>query len=399
MVHWRRNLLVAWIGCFFTGASFSLVMPFLPVYIESLGTPKGQVEFLAGIAIAVTPFASALFAPIWGSLADRKGRKVMMVRAALGMTFTMGGLAFVPNVYWLILLRTMTGVLSGYVPNSTALIARQTPRERSGWALGTLSTGVMAGTLIAPSIGGIMAQAFGMRQVFIITGIILFITTLLTIFFVQEEPITVEKSAMLSTKEIFGKIKQKEIVFGLFVSTLILNLGINSITPILTLYVRSLAPHLTNILFISGLIVSSVGISALISSPLLGKLGDKIGSHRVLLLGLLYCGMIYLPMAFVSSPLQLGILRFLLGFGTGALTPSINAILSQVIPNEGISRIFSFNQMSANVGQVLGPLIGSSVAGIMGYSSVFLVTVTFVAVNFAWSLFNFRKFLHVRQIG
>ncbi len=192
-IKWKQNLLVAWIGCFFTGASISLVMPFIPVYVEQLGTPKSQVELFSGLAISVTAFAAAIVAPIWGNLADRKGRKIMMIRAAAGMTITMGALAFVPNVYWLLIMRFMNGILSGYIPNATAMIASQAPKEKNGWALGTLSTGAIAGTLIAPSIGGALAQWFGMENVFIITGVILFITTLLTIFLVKEDFQPVEK--------------------------------------------------------------------------------------------------------------------------------------------------------------------------------------------------------------
>ena len=141
---WRKNLIITWIGCFFTGSSISLVMPFIPVYVEQLGTPKDQIELFSGLAISVTAFASAIVAPIWGNLADRKGRKIMMIRAAADMTFTMGSLAFVPNVYWLLIMRFLNGILSGYIPNATAMIASQAPKEKSGWALGTLSTGAIA---------------------------------------------------------------------------------------------------------------------------------------------------------------------------------------------------------------------------------------------------------------
>jgi MFS family permease len=182
-VDWKRNLLISWIGCFFTGASFSLVMPFIPIYIEELGAPKNQIELFSGLAISVTAFAAAIVAPIWGNLADQKGRRLMMIRASIGMTVTMGSLAFVPNVYWLLIMRFFTGVLSGYVPNATALIASQAPREKSGSALGTLATGAIAGNLIGPSMGGALAETFGIKNVFIITGVVLFITSLLTIFF------------------------------------------------------------------------------------------------------------------------------------------------------------------------------------------------------------------------
>ncbi|GCF95752.1 multidrug resistance protein [Enterococcus florum] len=392
-VNWRRNLFVSWIGCFFTGASFSLVMPFLPVYIEQLGTPASQVEMFAGLAISVTAFAAAIVSPIWGNLADRKGRKLMMIRAAAGMTFSMGSLAFVPNVYWLLIMRFMTGVLSGYIPNATAMIASQAPREKSGWALGTLSTGAVAGNLIGPSIGGILAQWFGLENVFIITGFILLICTILTVAMVQESFVPIEKKNMLSMRELTKKIDHMSVLVGLFVSTLILQVGITSISPILTLYVRELNKNSSNTLLVSGFIVSAAGISAIVSSPTLGKIGDRIGNHKVLLAGLFFAFLCFLPMAFVKTPLQLGILRFFLGFSTGALMPSINTLIGKISPKEGVSRIYSYNQMFNNFGQVLGPMIGSTVAHSLGYSAVFLVTSVCVLGNLGLSLFNFKDLL------
>ncbi|EOL41862.1 major facilitator superfamily transporter multidrug:cation transporter [Enterococcus phoeniculicola] len=392
-IEWKKNLMVAWLGCFFTGASISLVMPFIPVYVEQLGTPKNQIELFSGLAISVTAFAAAIVAPIWGNLADRKGRKIMMIRAAAGMTITMGSLAFVPNVYWLLIMRFFNGVLSGYIPNATAMIASQAPREKSGWALGTLSTGAVAGNLIGPSMGGALAQWFGMENVFIITGVVLLITTLLTIFMVKEEFHPVEKSEMVSIKELFSKMDNVSILIGLFVTTLILQLGVTSISPILTLYIRSLSGDSDNILFVSGLIVSIAGVSAVISSPTLGKLGDKIGNHKVLLAGLVLSFFCFIPMAFVKTPFQLGVLRFILGFSTGALMPSINTLIGKITPEEGVSRIYSYNQMFSNFGQVLGPMVGSTVAHSMGYSSVFIVTSCFVLANILLSSFNFRKMM------
>lgn len=392
-IKWRKNLIIAWIGCFFTGASISLVMPFIPVYVEQLGTPQDQVELFSGLAISVTAFAAAIVAPVWGNLADRKGRKIMMVRAAAGMTITMGSLAFVPNVYWLLIMRFFNGILSGYIPNATAMIASQAPKERSGWALGTLSTGAIAGNLIGPSMGGALAQWFGMENVFIITGAVLLVTTILTIFLVKEDFHPVEKKDLVSTKEIFSKMDHFSILVGLFITTLILQIGVTSISPILTLYIRQLSGDINNVLFISGLIVSVAGVSAVLSSPKLGKLGDKIGNHKVLLAGLVLSFCCYLPMAFVQTPLQLGILRFILGFSTGALMPSINTLISKITPQEGVSRVYSYNQMFSNFGQVLGPMLGSTVAHSFGYSAVFVVTSCFVLSNIGLSLFNFRKVL------
>ena len=388
---------VAWLGNFFTGASFSLVMPFMALYVEQLGAPKNKVEWYAGLAVSLSALTSALIAPVWGRLADRYGRKPMMVRASLVMTFTMGGLAFVPNVFWLLVLRILNGLFSGYVPNSTALIASQAPKNRSGYALGTLATGVIGGSLVGPLLGGVLAEILGIRQVFLLVGFILLICNLMTIFLVKEDFQPVTKAEVLSTRDLFSSIKDKQILIGLFVTSMIIQVSAQSIAPILTLYIRHLG-QTENLMFVSGLIVSALGFSSMLSSSTLGKIGDRIGNHRLLLIALFYSFSMYVLCALAQNSLQLGIVRFLYGFGTGALMPSINSLLSKITPREGISRIFSYNQMFMNMGQVIGPFIGSAIATGLGYRSVFYVTSLIVFVNFVWSLINFRKYLKVKEI-
>lgn len=399
VVDWKRNLVITWFGCFLTGASFSLVMPFLPLYIEMLGVKSTtQATFYSGLAFALTTLASALIAPVWGRMADLHGRKLMMVRASAVMTLTIGGLGFVPNVWILLLLRLLNGLFSGYIPNATAMIASQVPRSKSGYALGTLATGSIAGSLIGPLIGGGLAQMVGMREVFYITGLLLLIVTLLTVFFVHEDFEPVKKGNLISTREILAKIPNRQILYGLFVTSMILQIATQSIEPFVTLYVRYLSPNLPNLVFFSGVIVSCVGFSSLMSSTALGKLGDRIGNHRLILIGLVWTFIVYLPMSMIHSALMLGILRFLLGFGTGALMPSVNSLLSKITPREGISRIFAYNQTFSNLGMVVGSLVGSTVAGAFSFRAAIVVTTGFIVVNLIWSFVNFRKFLGKRSL-
>ncbi|MDU1830638.1 multidrug efflux MFS transporter [Streptococcus vestibularis] len=395
---WQRNFKIAWIGTFFTGASFSIVMPFMALYIEELGIKGDMVEWYAGLSVAISALASALVSPIWGRLADRYGRKPMMIRASMVMTFTMGGLALVPNVFWLLFLRTLNGLFAGYVPNATALIASQVPQNRSGYALGTLSTGLTAGVLIGPLLGGTLSEAFGMRGTFLLVGLILFICCLLTIFGLREDFQPVEKGEMMTLSQVFARIPSKSMLIGLFVTSMIMQISAQSIAPMLALYIRYLGQR-DNILFYSGLIVSAMGFSSLLSTPFLGKLGDRIGNHRLLLMGLFYSFLLYFLCGFAGSALQLGILRFAYGFGIGALMPSVNSLLTKMTPKEGISRIFSFNQSFSYIGQVLGPFVGSAVATGLGYRWVFFVTAMIVFGNFVWSLIIFRKSLGVKNIG
>lgn len=395
--YWKQNLKVAWLGSFLTGTSFTLVMPFISVFVEELGVGPGLVEYYAGLAVSTNALAAALMAPIWGSLADRYGRKPMMVRAAFAMIFTMGGMAFVPNVFWLIVLRVLNGVFTGYIPNATALIASQVPKDKTGYALGTLSTGAVAGNLIGPTLGGVLAEMFGVHTVFLLVGLLYAIVVILTVFYIREDFVPIKKSDALPVKEVFAQVKDRQMLVGLFVTSMIIIAAAQAVVPILTLYVRHLG-QTDNLLFVAGFIISLPGMASLATSSYLGKLGDRIGNHRLLLMALTYSLLINVFCVFAENPFQLGLLRFLYGFGTGALLPSVNSLLTKLTPKEGISRIFAYNQLFNNLGSVVGPMMGSAVAAQMGYDWVFYLSSGLVLFNLIWSLTNFRNYLKVRDI-
>ncbi|HEM4650245.1 TPA: multidrug efflux MFS transporter [Streptococcus suis] len=395
--YWKQNLKVAWLGNFLTGTSFTLVMPFISVFVEELGVGPGQVEYYAGLAVSVNALAAALMAPIWGSLADRYGRKPMMVRAAFAMIFTMGGMAFVPNVFWLLVLRVLNGVFTGYIPNATALIASQVPKDKTGYALVTLSTGAVAGNLIGPTLGGILAEMFGVHMVFLLVGLLYAIVVLLTVFYIREDFVPIKKGEEMSVKEVFEQVKDRQMLVGLFVTSMIIIAAAQAVVPILTLYVRHLG-QTDNLLFVAGFIISLPGMASLVTSGYLGKIGDHIGNHRLLLIALTYSLLINVFCVFAENPFQLGLLRFMYGFGTGALLPSVNSLLTKLTPKEGISRIFSYNQLFNNLGSVVGPMMGSAVAAHMGYDWVFYLSSGLVLFNLIWSLTNFRNYLKVRDV-
>lgn len=396
--YWQQNLKVAWLGNFLTGVSFTLVMPFISVFVEELGVGTGQVEYYAGLAVSANAFAAAVMAPIWGSLADRYGRKPMMVRAAFAMIFTMGGMAFVPNVFWLIVLRVLNGVFTGYIPNATALIASQVPKDKTGYALGTLSTGAVAGNLIGPTLGGILAEMVGVHNVFLLVGLLYALVVVLTVFYIREDFVPVKKGDAMSVQEVFGQVKDKQMLVGLFITSMIIIAAAQAVVPILTLYVRHLG-QTDNLLFVAGFIISLPGMASLVTSGYLGKLGDRFGNHRLLLMALTYSLIINVLCVFAQNPFQLGLLRFLYGFGTGALLPSVNSLLTKLTPKEGISRIFSYNQIFNNLGSVVGPMMGSAVAAQLGYDWVFYLSSGLVLFNLLWSLTNFRNYLKVRDVS
>ncbi|MEJ4902204.1 multidrug efflux MFS transporter [Enterococcus faecium] len=380
---WEQNLFVLWFGTFMAGIGFSLVMPFMSLYIDTLGNySTSQLNFWSGLTFSSTFLVTTLISPWWGKLADQKGRKLMLLRASLGMAIVISLMGCVTSVYQLVALRLLQGIFSGYISNATALVATGTPKEKSGQVLGTLATGSVTGTLLGPLLGGISASAFGYRPTFFITGIILFFVFLLSLFFVHEKFVPVKKENMVSAKQIFKDLKYPHVVIGMFVTTMIIQASNNSISPIISLYIRQLLHGHGNVTLISGIIASIPGIATLIAAPRFGRLGDKIGSERILAIGLGFAILVYIPMAFVTNVWQLAALRFLIGISDACLLPAVQALITKYSPHQAAGRIFSYNQSFQATGNVVGPMIGSSVSSAFGYRGVFLSTSLLVLVNF-----------------
>ncbi|MEW5276903.1 multidrug efflux MFS transporter [Citrobacter freundii] len=387
MESWRVNLISVWFGCFFTGLAISQILPFLPLYISQLGvTSHEALSMWSGLTFSVTFLISAIVSPMWGSLADRKGRKLMLLRASLGMAIAILLQAFATNVWQLFLLRGVMGLTSGYIPNAMALVASQVPRERSGWALSTLSTAQISGVIGGPLMGGFIADHVGLRAVFCITAALLVVSFLVTLFLIKEgvRP-TIKKSERLSGKAVFASLSHPALVLSLFFTTMVIQLCNGSIGPILALFIKSMVPDSSNIAFLSGLIASVPGISALISAPRLGKLGDRIGTERILMATLIFAVVLFFAMSWVTTPLQLGVLRFLLGFADGAMLPAVQTLLVKYSSDQITGRIFGYNQSFMYLGNVAGPLMGATVSAMAGFRWVFIATASIVLINI-WQL-------------
>ena len=380
---WKINLISVWFGCFFTGLAISQIIPFLPLYLEQLCVTGGEsLSLWSGLTFSITFVVSAAVAPLWGSLADRKGRKLMLLRAAFGMGVVILLQAFVTEAWQLLLLRALMGLTSGYIPNAMALVAAQVPRERSGWALSCVSTGQIGGVILGPMLGGLLADWVGLRTVFIVTAALLMVSFLVTLFLIKETGYTpVSKKEKLSGREVFRSLDNPKLMLCLFFTTMVIQMCNGSVNPILTLFVRELAPTAENIAFLSGVIAALPGVSALLAAPRLGRLGDRIGTQRILLATMVISLLLFIAMSFVTSTTQLGVLRFLLGFADGAMMPAVQTLLVRHSRDNITGRIFGYNQSFMYLGNVAGPLLGAAVSAVAGFRWVFFATAVVVLIN------------------
>ncbi len=293
---WRRNLAVLWLGTFIAGMGFSEIMPFLSLYVGEMGHfTKGQLTMYSGLTYAVTFLVIAIVSPLWGKLADRRGRKLMLLRSSLGMAIVIGLMGFVHNIWILILLRFLQGLCAGYIPNASALIATETPKENSGTAIGILTTGYVSGNLIGPIMGGVLAQIFSIRLTFIITGILLLIVFVLSLTLVHENYQPSAIPTQQQTGSLLSQFKNPTLIITLLVSTMIIQMGNNSITPIISLYVQQLMHNVGPITVVAGIIAALPGISTLLAAPRLGRLGDSRGTDRILVFGFVFAILMYFP--------------------------------------------------------------------------------------------------------
>ncbi|MED5018802.1 multidrug efflux MFS transporter [Paenibacillus chibensis] len=381
---WKRNLIVCWFGMFVTGLGMSQIAPILPLYIKQLGVDNAEsVAQLSGIAFGITFIISAFFSPIWGKAADVYGRKPMLLRASLGMAVVIGCMGFAHHVSVLIALRLLQGVITGYGTACTTLIATQTDHEHAGFALGTLSTANIAGSLLGPMLGGVIAENMGLQNSFFFTGIMMLIAFMTTLLFVKESFVREHKKT-LSMKEVWSLIPEKSLTVVLFVTFFVLTVALYSIEPVITVYITQLSGPSSHIAMLAGLTFSASGLANILAAPRLGKLSDKIGAQKVMLVSLFAAGILFIPQAFVHHPWQLMVLRFLFGLTAGGLVPSVNILIKKITPSRLTGRVFGFNMSAGYLGVFGGAVLGGQVAAWFSIRDVFWITGALLLLNAVW---------------
>ena len=396
---WKRNLIVCWFGIFAAAIGMSQIAPVLPLYIRHLGViDTASIARLSGIAFGVTFILSAVFSPIWGHAADIYGRKPMLLRASLGMAVVIFSMGFAPNVSVLIGLRLLQGVITGYSTACMTLIATQTDKSNAGYALGTLSTAGIAGSLLGPLIGGSIAEAFGLQNVFFLMGGLLLLAFITTALFVKESFVRQNKK-IPRMREVWGRIPEKTLTITMFVTFFVMTVALFSVEPIITIYITGLSKNTVHIALLAGMAFSASGLANIISAPWLGKLSDRIGPQKVMLSALIAAGIIFIPQAFVTSTWQFIALRFLLGLTLGGLVPSVNTMIKRITPDELTGRVFGFNMSAGYLGAFVGAVMGGQTAAWFGIRYVFFITSALLLLNAVWVYFKVYRKLDIQQTG
>ena len=374
----KRNLGIMWFANFFVSGSMTMVIPFISLYIASMGNfTDSYVQTWSGLVFAVTFIAAFIFSPIWGRIGDKYGRKNILIMSAVGIGLSVFLMGFATSVWQLFLLRLIMGVVTGFIPMSQALIAVQTPKESAGKVLGTLQTGSITGALMGPMLGGALADMFGFTNTFKWVSITIFLSAALVLFGVKEVKMKVSNDARdnrsYSSKEVIQHILTRPVLLVVILLSALVQIAHFSIQPILSLFVEEIHGPV-NIAFFAGMAFSAAGLGNLLMARRWGKLGDKVGYIKILTILLFASGIVYLPGAFVTNIWQLIVLRFLLGVTIGGIVPLRVAYIRQAAPLSMQGEVLGYNTSLRFLGNVIGPALGGLLAASFGYSSVFYVT-------------------------
>ena len=386
METWKRTVYISLVCVFCTAFGVSQLAPILPLYFHDLGVQTPEAMSLwSGLATGATYIIVCLAAPFWGRVADKKGRKITLIRSSFGMALCNALIAFQTTPEGVVLIRLIQGLVSGFYSASITLIASETPIERTGWALGLLASANLAGSLIGPLLGGYIADTVGIRNDFIIVGALMGLAGVLATIFIHENYVPKPNPEKLSIRKLKEQIPEFNSIVALCVASFIYAICIMSLQPVISVYIKGIVPSDTeNLAFIAGAVFSAMGIAQLMSSSPLGKLVDKIGPRKVLVVSLIYVGVLNIPQAYVSDVYQLAIIRFLQGFGLGGMLPALNTYLSSKTPREFTGQVFSYNQSCLFFGYFLGSVGGASLMAWLGFTTLFWVSGGLFIISALW---------------
>ncbi|MBS3872100.1 MAG: MFS transporter [Firmicutes bacterium] len=381
MEQWRKNLFVLWVGTFVAGMSFSIVSPFMPNILREVGVGH-NLKLWTGIAISASFLMSSFMAPVWGALADKHGRKVMIVRAGLGMAVIYVVMAYATSLWQVIVLRLLNGLVSGFIPASTALVACNTPDEKLGSALGFLQTGGALGAIMGPLIGGVTSHFLGIKYTLLWAGVMLLAASAIVVWGVRE---TVVGKAQMKT-DLWRDLKftfSHRFLLSMLLVVLLFQAAASFLQPVLPLFVQEVGGGGSGELA-TGAIFSLVGIATVIAAPRWGSVGEKRGFRFVLTAGLVGGGILALLHIFARDLWSLGLYRFAYGLFIAALMPACHSLIAKSVTADFRGRAFGFSSSFAQFGFFLGPMVGGAIGEAFSIQGVFIFTGVLLFVTALW---------------
>jgi DHA1 family multidrug resistance protein-like MFS transporter len=379
---WQLTLYIMFAAQFLSMIGFAFTLPFLPFFIRELGvTDERLVPVWAGIQMASGSLVMAFFAPLWGWLADRHGRKIMVERAMFGgavITFAMG---LVTDVWQLLFLRLLSGATTGTISASIAMVSTLVPKNRLGYAMGLIQVSVFLGLTLGPWIGGMLADAIGYRYTFMAGGLILVMGGMLVLVWTRERFIRPSEEALRRDDKLLSLL-----AYGGFPAMLALffffHFTVHFVAPILPLFIETMCdPRQGGVASTTGLLFAISGGAAAVAAGGIGYLSDRVGYKPILLVHIALTAVSMLLHGMAQSITQLVLLRLLYGLAAGGILPTMNAIVGRLLPPNTYGKAFGLTASTTCLGMAAGPFFGGVMASWWGYRWPFVVvSATMLAV-------------------
>lgn len=386
MVNWRTRLNISTLCIFLTSASFTMCMPFLPVYLLELGANEATIEFWSALTFAVTFLISGFLAPIWGRISDHKGKKLMALRASIILALSYGCGGIVQSPLQLIGARIIQGFGVGYLTTTMAMVSEYSPKEKLGSAMSQIQTAQLIGTISGPLLGGSLAHIMGYRASFIIAGFSLLLVTLITAILPGEQKKeTLAPNTDLPTHQRAAKAQgsvlqdlkfcfSDRIISELLFAWALFSGVTMALQPLMSLYVAEFVGGYDDVAFYTGVACSIPAIAGVFSSTLWGHLGQKRGYYRVIIASALGSGLFVCSQALVPNYPMLLVTQGLVGLFIVGVNPAISAALTLATPDDFKGRAFGALMMSRQAGCMIGPFAGAAIAHNFAIADQFMVS-------------------------
>lgn len=389
---WRKNLYTIWFAQFLTMAGMNLVIPFLPFYVRELGvTDENAVASWSGLVFAGPFFLSLFLTPLWGTLGDKYGRKLMVIRAIIGLGISQILIALSPNVYFLLIFRIIQGAISGFIPSALALVSSTTPNEKSGYAIGLLQSSTAAGTILGPLAGGLLADFLPYKTIFLITAGLCFFAGALIIKIVKENRTPKNEpeyyTVIDNLRFVFVNKNLRHGVTLIFIS----QLAVMLIQPIFALYIESFKMNKSYISTYTGFAFSILGIFMLISSPLWGRRIDNKGYKKNLPIAFIGASVAYLIQGLINSVFLLITFRAIQGIFMGGIIPSLYSYISKNCNQERRAGIMGIGSSLFVLANLIGPISGGMLASGFGFNIVFFISSFILFIPSLYLLQNLKE--------
>ena len=371
MKNWKLVLAILTANVVMMAAGYTMLIPFLPMYlIKELGVSMEAVKLWNGAIFSITFLIGGIMAPIWGKLADTKGKKMMAMRAGAGLalSYFLGGIVTTPEQMFGV--RVLQGFAAGLWSVCLAIATSLVPMDKLGVSLGIMQAGLTFGNVIGPLVGGSLATLFGMRYSFFVAGGLLTLITLIFFFYIPEPP---RQPVARPKGRAQTQLLRQPVIREALIYVAVAQMVILLIQPILTLYVGELNHGEGNLLFLSGFVFSLVGIASALTAPSWGRFGQRHGFYRSLCWAALTAGLMNFVVALPATLPLFCVLNFTYGLCSAGIQPSLSAVLASNTESDQRGRVFGFMFSAQQFGSMVGPLLGGAIATFFPLKSLFFV--------------------------